>query len=171
MKWITHSENINRGDRLKSYGSNKQPDFPEVFNGFNVCWGQGNKVIGPQLLGSIPMYTLYEEGSIKRKKAEKEYWKVKEKEYNEAKDIYDKNIFVGTIFYGSFKDRTAKITKINTEKGYICWKASDEWEKKIAIENKRHKTQLKPPKPDKISLFGFISMIKSNQITIVSTPI
>jgi hypothetical protein len=146
----------------------KQPPFPDVFNGFNVCWGVGNQIVGPQLLASIPIYSLYKEGTRKRKKAEKEYWEARKKEYNEAKELYDKNLFVGTIFYGSFKDHIAKITKINIEKGWICWKASDAWEAKIKKDNKKYKTQLKPPKPGKISLSSFLSMLKSNQITIVT---
>lgn len=150
----------------------KQPDFPETFNGFSICWGMGNHLVGLQLLASIPAYAFYKEGDPERERLQLIYWESKQKEYDEAKKLYEDNVFVGTTFRGG-TDVECRITKIHidSEKAYVCYKASHEYQAKIDEENK------KPPlfegqpkkwvKPDKFGLSSFLSAIKNGSIKII----
>jgi len=112
-----------------------------------------------QTLGSltpmmtIPMYTMYKEGSRKRKQMEKAYLEEKLKKYKEIKRIYNNEVFLGAVFcaadritrinhktiYDEALKRSCKITKIviDDEKGigYVCYKASDESIELINKEN------------------------------------
>ena len=148
-----------------------QPKFPPLFTGATPVWGQGNNLCSLQLLASIPIFTLYPEGSRKRKKSEKEYWEQKDKEYNAMKQVYDKNCFVGTIWKGN-TSASAKITKIviTEEKAYVCYKASDEHIAEVAKQSKKEKIELKPVKSGKFGLNGFLSAISNGTIQIVSIP-
>ncbi len=105
-------------------------------------------------IATIPTYTLYKEGSRKRKQLEKLYNEEKIKKYKEIKKIYNRDVFVDAVFCATervtrinhkpidddeaFK-RSCKITKIviDDEKGigYVCYKASDE---SIELVNKEN---------------------------------
>lgn len=148
----------------------KQPPFPELFVGTPV-WGQGNSLIFPNLLASIPTYTLHEKGSPTRKKLEKLYWEKRNSEYEALKSIYEKNVKVGTVWCGN-TSASAKITKIfiSEEKAYICYKASAQHLKDVEKENKNRseKDKLKPIKSGKFDLSAFVSAIQNGTIRILS---
>ena len=140
---------------------------------------------------TIPVYTMKKEGSRKRKKMEKEYLDEKLKKYNEIKNIYDENVFLGAVFCGvngvkrmhkpidenEFK-RSCKITKIFIDDkngiGYVCYKASDESIQLVNRENefvkrnfyknknKRSGTHLPMPlKPISSGKFGLITFLSA----------
>lgn len=148
-----------------------QPDFPPLFPGAQSIWGQGNSLCTLPLIASIPTFTLYPKESRKRKKAEDEYWKQKDIEYNSIKQVYLKNCFVGTIFSGN-SEGSAKITKIfiSDEKAYVCYKASDKHIADVEKKNKKEKTEMKPIKSGKFGLRSFLSAIKNGTIRIVRVP-
>jgi len=140
-----------------------QPPFPLTFNGWTYPFPVGGNNLGAlQLLATIPMYTLYE--GEKREQKKKEYEEERNKEYLEAKDFYEKNVYVGMLWYGSRKEISAKITKINTEQGYVCYAASDAQKQYIKEEIERFGMMLKPTKSGKMSLTNFISALKQGTI-------
>lgn len=101
-----------------------------------------------------------------------EYEDAKNKEYLEAKRFYEENVFVGMTFYGSRKEVSAKVTKINTQKGYVCYGSSDELRKYVKEQNKVYPGQYnekQPLKPGKYALSVFISAIKQGTIKILNT--
>lgn len=143
-----------------------QPPFPDVFNGYSICWGQGNNLVSPRLLASIPLFSI-EKDPVRKVELEKLYWEEKDREYNSAKDVYLANVFIGTVWYGSFPEISARITKIVTqgEKHYVCFKASDE-----QLEYCK-KTGYKPTSPSKYPLSAFLSAINNGSIKVKHTPI
>lgn len=150
-----------------------------------------------QTLGSltpmmtIPTYTLYKEGSRKRKQLEKAYSEEKLKKYNEIKKIYDDNVYLGAVFCAtngvirmhtpidnSEHKRSCKITKIFIDDkngvGYVCYKASDEhieWvnkqneiQKAVFYKNKKKRSGMSLPtplKPIASGKFGLITFISA----------
>lgn len=150
-----------------------------------------------QTLGSltpmmtIPMYTMYKEGSRKRKQMEKKYNEERLQKYNEVKKIYDKNVFIGAVFCSlngikrmhtpidnSEHKRSCKITKIVIDDkkgiGYVCYKASDEHIKWVNEQNKINKRDI-PMKPIASGKFGLITFLsalhKSNSyLKIINNP-
>lgn len=145
-----------------------------------------------QTLGSltpimtIPMYTMYKEGSRKRKQMEKKYRDECLKKYNEVKKLYNENVFVGAVFCAakngtiSNGNISCKITKIFIDDkegvGYVCYKASDEHIEFVNKENKKrknHDVDLKPVASGKFGLITFISALhKSNtfNLKIIKNP-
>ena len=93
----------------------KKPDFKDIyFDPDQVCWGRGNKVVGPQLLARIEL----REPTSEEEKEEME-------EYTEAKEIYDKYINKGQRFKSSGPRATGVqcvITYIHPEKQLVTWK-------------------------------------------------
>jgi hypothetical protein len=161
------------------------PKFPEFFPVHRrpVWGGPDNKLISLGLIASIPTYTLYKEGSRKRKQLEKLYWEEREKDYNALKKIYDQNVYIGTVFTGDNKannyntyEVSCKITKIyiDSEKAYVCYKASDQHVSDVEKENKkrirRKETPLKPIKPGKFGLIDFLNAIENKTIFIIKVP-
>lgn len=150
----------------------KQPVFPEVFPRLPAVWGMGNHLIGPRLIASIPTYTFHPEGSAERDNLYNLYWDNIEREYQVAKQIFESNIFVGTVWKGNTLS-TVKITKIyiDSEKAYICYSASEQEKNRIKELNKDSVFQYRVPKNGKYPLSSFLSAIKNEVVTILSTPI
>jgi len=148
-----------------------QPNFPPLFTGAKPVWGIGNNICSLQLLASIPVFTLYKEGSRERKQKEKSYWEQKDKEYNEIKKVYEQNCFVGTTFCDNTA-ASARITKIviTEEKAYVCYKATDEHIAERAKQSKKEKRELKPIKSGKFGLNSFLSAIQNKTIRIIDIP-
>lgn len=148
-----------------------QPNFPPLFKGAKPVWGVGNNICSLQLLASIPVFTLYKEGSRERKQKEKSYWEQKNKEYNEIKKVYEQNCFVGTTFCGNTA-ASARITKIviSEQKAYVCYKATDEHIAEIAKQSKKEKIELKPIRSGKFELNSFLSAIQNKTIRIIDAP-
>lgn len=133
-----------------------------------------------QTLGSltpimtIPTYTMYKEGSRKRKQLEKLYKDEKLKKYDEIKKIYDDNVYLGAVFCAADRvqrmnhknlndealKRSCKITKIVIDDkegiGYVCYKASDESIELINKENEWAKRNFYKDKKNKRSGYQFI---------------
>lgn len=94
----------------------KKPDFKDIyFDSNQVCWGLGNKVVGPQVLARIQL----REPTSEEEKEEME-------EYAEAKEIYDKYINKGQRFKPAgprYNDKVqCVITYIHPEKHLVTWK-------------------------------------------------
>ena len=158
-------------DYINPYESTKkgaQPPFPLVWNGWDYPFPVGGNDLGAlQCIATIPMYTCYE--GEKREQMKKEYEEGKRKGYLEAKAFYEENIFVGMTFYGGRKEASAKITKINTEKGYVYYTASDELRKYAVEQNKIYPgsyNEKHPLKPGKYAFSIFLSAIKQGTIKI-----
>ncbi len=94
----------------------KKLEFKDVYyDPATICWGEGNDIVGPQLLARIQI----------REPNKKENAKAL-KDYNEAKEIYDQHFELGQTFKAS-KEKTisnveAKITYIHNEKQTVTWK-------------------------------------------------
>lgn len=156
-------------DVINSYESLKkgsQPPFPLIWNGWKYPFPIGGNSLGTlQTIAVIPMYSFYEGDEKEQKRTE--YEEKKNREYLEAKKFYEENIFVGMVFYGDNKNVSAKVTKINTEKGYVCYVASDELREYVKGENKKYPgsyNEKKPLKPGKYALSVFLSAIKQGTI-------
>lgn len=148
-----------------------QPTFPPLFTGEKPVWGQGNNLCSLAVIASIPMFTFFPEGSLKRKKSEKAYWEQKDKEHKRLKEVYEKNCFVGTVWAGN-TSASAKITKIviTQEKAYVCYKASDEHIADVERMNKKGGENFKPAKGGRFALADFLSAIQCETVKIISIP-
>lgn len=150
----------------------KRPDFPKWFPELQPYWGMGNKAVGLNLVASIPNYSLIEEGP-EHDESEKLYYAQKLKEYNQAKDLYEKNCHIGTVWAGN-TEMSARITKIfiSETKAYICWKASNQAIELCRAKNLEHNftPPLKPPGPGRMGILPFLSMIQNGGIRIISIP-
>lgn len=160
-------------DVINPYESTKkgsQPPFPLVWNGWKYPFPVGGNKLGTlQCLAVIPIYTLCDGEEQEQKK--REYEEKMNKEYLEAKAFYEENIFVGMTFCGDYKEVSGKVTKINTEKGYVCYCASDELRNYVKDQNKKYPgsyNEKQPLKPGKYALSVFISAIKQGTIKILS---
>ncbi len=152
-----------------------RPEFPVFLARKEFVFGQGNHLLSPRLLASIPMYTFHEEGSPKRKELEDLYWKQLQKEYDELKELYDKHVFVGMVWKGN-TSASAKITKIaiTPDRAYVCFKSSDQHVAEVAAINAKSVSNggltMKPIKAGRYSISGFLSGISNGTIKIVSVP-
>lgn len=122
---------------------------------------------------TIPMYTMYKEGSRKRKQMEKQYHEERLKKYKEVKKIYNCDVFLGAVFCATDKvvrmhtptdderylKRSCKITKIVIDDkegiGYVCYKASDESIELINKENELAKRNFYKEKNKRSAKYHF----------------
>ncbi len=133
----------------------KRLDFSQVqYDPKLICWGHGNKVIGPRLVAIIanPDY--------KQSKAEKEREK---KDYEIAKNIYNVYILHGQKFSATSKGANtqiiAKITFINPDKQSVSWKQCN-------LSNEDKAVGFKPAS-GKMSISAMIHLIKNKEIVFV----
>lgn len=152
--------------------ANNHPPFPNEFNGYNIVWGQGNDLVSPRLLASIPMYTLVDKEKEPERYSNlyKSYWDEQKRIYDEAKSIYEDCVYVDTTWCGN-TDASARITKIviTADKQYICWKASREYQAKLDAMPPLSNGARLHLKPGRYSLNSFISLIKNKQIRIIKS--
>jgi len=139
------------------------PEFPQVFNGFDVVWGRGSNAVGLQVLLSIPHFKLMEEGP-ERDKKEKEYWESKQVEYDKAKKLYESSVSFDFLYYGSQKEVSMRISKIST---------NDNGQMVVNLcASKAHKLQCKidgykPVKSQKWTIETFLSLISNESLKII----
>ena len=131
-----------------------RPDFSELpIDTDIICWGQGNKAIGPRIIARFNIDPACE-------CQKKEVDEAEMKKYLAWKAIYDDYILTGTRFTGN-KGITAKITRIN----YDSLSVSFLQENAKEVISKGYK-----PAKGKMYIGAFIAMVINESIRIISNP-
>jgi hypothetical protein len=125
-------------------------EFKDVnYNPNTICWGVGNRVVGPNLLASFRLKEMSKE--------EEDLLKL---DYEKAKQIYEKHIIKGAKFIPCGKKANtsieAKITSVNIEKQYVTWKQYNLTDEQISNGY--------IPAAGKFSINTLISLVKTNEI-------
>lgn len=130
-----------------------KPDFSYIYyDKGHICWGVGNDAIGPRLIARI---------AIPGAKISKKQEKAEKKDYEYAKEVYEKYVNKGVRFKSSGDRATrveVKITHINFEKQTICWLQDNMTKEEI-------KKKYKPAK-GKFVINSFITLLKHGEIKI-----
>lgn len=139
---------------------NKKPDFPLKYLGeVNAFPIGGNKIAVPNLIATIPLFTL-EEDPEQKKVLEMKYWEEKQKEYDAAVKFYE-SLNIGDIYWaGINQENTIRISKFSIKDDFLFINFC------ATKEHKKHaiKKGFKPIKPIKWQFEIFQSLVKSGKI-------